>query len=262
MTDVHIHLEGGEYTLGWLEKFVSRAKETDTDEIWLLEHSYLFREFAPMYGCILGKNAFTDGWFSRRGGIRELSEYLALIGEARRRSFPVRVRFGLEVCYFEGAEEFVRDVTRGLGLDFLVGSVHFIDGFAFDHEAALWDGVDIDRAYRRYFESSVRLAESGVFDGIAHPDSIGLFGFQPSFPLDEYYDALAAAVSNSGMYAEENAGTYRRHPDTSPFGMNASLIRAMKRHGVRIVTASDAHTPYDVGAGIREAQRAVDSVTV
>ena len=232
------------------------------DEIWLLEHSYYFREFAPMYGCILGKNRFTDDWFSRRGGGKELSRYLALVGEARRRSFPVKLRFGLEVCYFEGAEEFVRRTARGLGLDFLVGSVHFIDGFAFDHTAELWAGVDVDKAYERYFESSVSLAESGVFDGIAHPDSIGLFGFKPSFPLEAYYEKLAAAVSKSGMYVEENGGTHRRFPKTAPFGMNGSLLRAMKRHGVRIVTASDAHTPEDVGAGIAELRRAVDMVTV
>lgn len=114
MTDAHIHLEGREYTVERLEKFVRRAEETHMDEIWLLEHSYYFREFAPMYGCILGKNRFTDDWFSRKCGGKELSRYLALVGEARRRSFPVKLRFGLEVCYFEGAEEFVRRTARGV----------------------------------------------------------------------------------------------------------------------------------------------------
>ncbi|MBO4933163.1 MAG: hypothetical protein J6I42_13370 [Clostridia bacterium] len=34
--------------------------------------------------------------------------------------------------------------------------------------------------------------------------------------------------------------------------MAPALYAAMKRHGVRIRTASDAHCPEDVGKGVRE----------
>lgn len=38
-------------------------------------------------------------------------------------------------------------------------------------------------------------------------------------------------------------------------GMNTDMLRAMKRHGVRILTASDAHCPEDVGDNIAEMQK-------
>ena len=42
----------------------------------------------------------------------------------------------------------------------------FVDNFAFDHTAELWEGIDVDMTYRDYFEDSIALANSHVFDGI------------------------------------------------------------------------------------------------
>ena len=37
MIDGHIHLEYGDYTLEYIQKFVDKAVEMQLDEIWLLE---------------------------------------------------------------------------------------------------------------------------------------------------------------------------------------------------------------------------------
>lgn len=244
--DVHIHLERGEYSREWLEKFIRRAIEREIGEVWFLDHSYLFPEFIPMYSGVLKRNAYIDEWFGKKAGKRSLVEYRRFAESMREAVLPVKVRFGLEVCYFPGAETLVKKYSEGF--DFLVGSIHFIDGFAFDHKAGLWDGIDVDTAYRRFFELSQELAKSGIFDGLAHPDSIKLFGHKPSFALDEYYEKLAAALAGSGMYAEQNSGISRR--TGAEYGMAPGLLTAMKRNGVKILTASDAHCPEDVGDGI------------
>lgn len=49
MLDCHIHLETGPYTLAWVKKYVGYALQRGLSEIHLLEHSYLFPEFLPMY---------------------------------------------------------------------------------------------------------------------------------------------------------------------------------------------------------------------
>jgi histidinol-phosphatase (PHP family) len=36
MTDCHIHIERGEYTKAWLERFIETAVSRNIDEIWLL----------------------------------------------------------------------------------------------------------------------------------------------------------------------------------------------------------------------------------
>ena len=100
---------------------------------------------------------------------------------------------------------------------------------------------------------SVRaLWESGLFDGIGHPDSIGLFGHRPSYPLAGYYERLAEALAGGGMYADQNSGAERRCPGTARLGMDPELIRILKKHRVPMITSSDAHRPEDVGYKIRE----------
>ena len=260
MIDGHIHIERGPYTLEWIDRFVEQAVRMKLTEIRLLEHNYMFPEFAPMYDNVCSQNGFVRDWFQHKAGFKDLRGYLDLIEKVRGRSYPVTIKFGLEICYFKDSEDFIRDHTQDLGLDFLLGSMHFADSFAFDHNADLWQGVDVDKVFRRYFEDSVFLAESGLFDGIGHPDQIKMFGHKASFPLNDYYESLAAALSKNNMYADQNSGAHRRCPDTAELGMNKELIRALNDHGVPVITSSDAHCPEDVGYKIEEMSRCFSGI--
>lgn len=252
MIDGHIHIENGEYTLDWINEFVQKAVEMNLDEIRLLEHCYRFEEFVPMYGSVCDYSEFNNKWFHSRAGVHKLADYLELMEKVRKEQFPVTIKFGLEICYFKEFEDFTAELTKDKGFDFLLGSVHFIDGFAFDHTAELWKGIDVDKAYQRYFEDSISLAESGVFDGIGHPDAIKLFGHKPSYPLTNYYEDLAKALSKNNVYADQNSGVARRCPKTGTLGMDAELIKILQKHNVQIITSSDAHYPEDVGDKIKE----------
>ena len=252
LQDAHVHLEKGPYTVQWAEQFIETAVRKGIGELWLLEHCYLFPEFVSMYDGLRSRSRFIDNWLRRKAGIRNLTEYLRLAEEIRGRRYPLRIRFGLEICWLEGQETFLRRQTAPLGLDFLTGSVHFAGDFAFDHTPELWQEQDVDTVYRQYIRHAYTLADSGLFDGMAHPDSIGLFGHSPSFPLTEFYDTLARKLAAQHMYAEQNSGACRRCPGTAHFGMQPALLCAMKTHGVRCITASDAHCPEDVGEGICE----------
>ncbi len=252
MIDGHIHIERGAYTLDWINQFVNKAVEMELDEIRLLEHNYIFEEFAPMYDSVRAYSEYVDAWFHRSAGIHKLADYLELIEQVRNKQFPVKIKFGLEVCYFKEFEGFISELTKEKGFDFLLGSIHFVDDFAFDHKAEHWAGLDVDKIYRRYFEDSISLARSGIFDGIGHPDAIKLFGHKPSYPLSDYYESLAKELSKSSMYADQNSGVERRCPDTASLGMDRELLHALKKNGVKIITSSDAHCPEDVGYKIKE----------
>ena len=259
LIDGHIHIERGPYTMDWINQFVQRALEMQLDEIWLLEHNFRFKEFAPMYDSVCAYSAYVNAWYQRQVGIVEYEDYLELIQRVRKEHFPVKIRFGLEVCYFKEFEDLTAELTKDKGFDFLLGSVHFVDDFAFDHKAEHWAGIDVDRIYRKYFEDSVSLAKSGLFDEIGHPDAIKLFGHRPSYPLTAYYERLAVALSEHHMYADQNSGVYRRCSETAGLGMDEELIRILKKHQVKIITSSDAHCPEDVGYKIREMNHFISS---
>ncbi len=252
MVDGHIHIERGEYTYEWVNQFVNKAVEKQLDEIWLLEHCYRFEEFVPMYDSVCAYSNYIDTWFHRKAGVLKLEKYLSLIKQIRNNQFPVKIKFGLEICYFKEFEDLVVELTKDKDLDFLLGSVHFVDNFAFDHMVEHWNGINVDEIYHRYFETSVSLAQSGIYDGIAHPDAIKLFGHKPSYSLTEYYNSLAKELYKNDMYAEQNSGVFRRCPNTATLGMDEEMLKIMINNNVKIITASDAHCPEDVGDRILE----------
>ena len=68
-------------------------------------------------------------------------------------------------------------------LDFVLGSVHFLEGdWAFDHagEEAEFARRDIDRVYADYYERIRKMRESGLVDCMAHLDLVKIFGFRPT----------------------------------------------------------------------------------
>jgi len=82
MIDGHIHIEYGAYTLERIQEFVDKAVEMQLDEIWLLEHNYMFREFAPMYESVCAHSEFVNNWFQRKACNKDYAEYLELINSA------------------------------------------------------------------------------------------------------------------------------------------------------------------------------------
>lgn len=252
MIDCHIHLERGPYTQEWLQEFINTALDRGLDEIYLLEHSHRFREFAPMYQPICMYNQYQREWYERHNTQQSVTAYHEFIKKTPCLSFPIKIRFGLEVCYFEEQEGLIGEILRSFPYDFVIGSVHWIDGFGFDHKKEFWNGLDVDRLYIRYYEIMENLIKSGLFTGIAHPDSIKVFGYQPKFDLSETYERIASLLNQYGMYAEQSGGLHLNYGTDCELGMNSTMRKIFLDQGVHIQTASDAHRPEDVGANIKE----------
>jgi histidinol-phosphatase (PHP family) len=92
MTDCHIHLERGEYTKEWLDRFVETAVSRNISEIWLLEHCYRFREFVPMYDGVCAYSDYVDKWFRRVSGVMNLNDYLRFVESMRKIDSPIQVK--------------------------------------------------------------------------------------------------------------------------------------------------------------------------
>jgi histidinol-phosphatase (PHP family) len=250
MRDGHIHLEGGSYTQEWLEEFIKVALERELTEINLLEHNHRFVEFKECFKSIAAYNEYQENWLKRKMHLC-IEEYQEFILACRKKSYPIDIKFGLEVCYIEKEEQAIRDLINGFPWDFVTGSVHWIDGWGFDHKREFWEGRDVDWAYGRYYEIMKKLINSRIFDRVAHPDSIKLFGHKPSYDLSATYEELADLLHASHMSAENNSGLFYRYVHQE-LGMNPRMLAIFKEKGVAIYTASDAHEPCEVGRHIKE----------
>lgn len=255
MRDVHIHIERGPYTKEWIDKFVLQAVKTELDEIYLLEHSHRFQEFSPMYSEIRKYSEYQNSWYEKRSGL-SIKQFTDLIDEMRQYKFPIPIKWGLEVCYFPGYEKLISDILASFSFDFAIGSIHWVNGFGFDHKAELWDGIEIDLLYKQYYDLMLALINSGLFTGLAHPDSIKCFNFLPTRDLTATYTLLADALNKHHMYAEQSGGLALNY-GFADLGMNKSMADIFKDKKVEIQFASDAHKPEDVGKNILIMQSAL-----
>lgn len=134
MIDSHVHLEKGNYCIDWIQEFIQYALQRDIDEIYFLEHTHIFKECQSLYDEMSHYNAYQNQWYKRKlEAARPLKEYTDFIENMKKEQFPIRIKFGLEVCYSPEHEEDIRRLKRMCPFDFLVGSIHFIDGWAFSH---------------------------------------------------------------------------------------------------------------------------------
>lgn len=250
MIDTHIHIEKGNYTVEWINEFIHVALDRGLTEIYLLEHSHRFKEFKDIYKGIIQYNDYQKNWLDRKMKL-SLDDYKNFILDIRRLEFPIKIKFGLEVCYVEGMEQITKNVLDNFQWDFITGSVHWIDGWGFDHKKEHWVGIDVDKAYKRYYEITENLIKSQLFNIVAHPDSIKCFGYNPSFDLVETYSKIADLLNKYNVSAEQNSGLYYRY-EHGDLGMNKTMYYIFKSKNVHICTASDAHKPEDIGKCIKE----------
>lgn len=245
MKDLHIHIERGEYTLQWIERFVSKAVEMQIDEINLLEHSIRIKEFHPSFCEAKNYNLYQKKWFSgKEKQAHTLDEYKTLVYLVKSRDYPVKINFGLEVCWFEQYEDFFRSMLCDNFFDYVLGSVHWIDNWTFNQRKYQWLGRDVNQIYKRYYEMSDTLIRSELFDIIAHPDLIRCHSLYPDYDLSETYYNLCENAKKHNVMLEMNT--------SKGLGLNAQFFEIAKKAGVRFSTGSDAHRPEDVGRGIAE----------
>lgn len=248
MKDAHIHFDKQEYSLELIENMVRVAQSRGVDELNLLDHTHKFRDFDWMYEYTRHEPD-TYAHYQKLQKY-DLQEYWDFIARVREHSWPIQLHFGLEVCYFPQAEARLRRQLQAYPYDFLIGSVHHIDGFAFDFHREDWDGRDVDQLYRRYFAIMDSLIASGLFDHLAHPDSIKIFGHYPGFDLAPYYKNAAEGLKKAGMTTENNSG-FARYGFTN-IGLDIPFLRALQEAGVTVFCSSDAHRYTDIGGHFDE----------
>jgi len=234
IVDYHIHLrnERGEiaHETRSVDPFVEAARAAGVDEIGFTEHVYYFRQTRSLW---------TVPYHSERC-VYDLEAYVQAIVEARERGLPVKL--GLEVDYVPGREEETRRLLEPYPWDYLLGSIHYIDGLGVDAEPRMIDQVGVEEAWRRYFHTLADAAGSGLFDSLSHPDLVKIFSVRAE-AFD--YGPVVNAIARSGIAVEvSTAGLHKPVGELYP---NPDFLGACREQGVPVSLGSDAHLPDVVG---------------
>jgi histidinol-phosphatase (PHP family) len=242
LTDYHLHLrmddddrppEQAAFTTENVERYLAAAEEAGIEELGCSEHVHRFTEALEIW-----RHPFWEG--QARDDLDSYCEFV--------RTTPLRL--GLEADFVPGAEDRTATLLDGHDFDYVVGSVHFLGDRAVDHDGYdIWESEgDPDAVWRRYFETLAEAARSGLFDILAHPDLVKMWGRARPHPERDprfYYEPAVEAIAESGVAVEVSTAGLRR-PVGEIYPSPAFATMCVEA-GAAFALSSDAHAPADVG---------------
>lgn len=242
LTDYHVHLRpdgagtpAAEYfTPANVERYRAAADERGIAELGCSEHVYRFSQAL-------------DVWqhpFWRENAVDDIDQYVDF---AREQGLKV----GVEADFVPGREDRMASLLDGRPWDYVIGSVHFVGDEAVDHPD--WDvwatrSADPEKVWRRYFEWLGEAARSGLFDILAHPDLVKVWGSERPHPegdLRRFYELAIEGIAESGIAIEVSTAGLRK-PVGERYPATAFLAMCLDA-GCPIALNSDAHDPRHVG---------------
>jgi histidinol-phosphatase (PHP family) len=257
LTDYHVHLRPDEpgtepelyFTADNVERYRRAAAEAGIDELGVAEHVHRFSAALDVWRHPFWVEQATD----------DLDAYCEFVVASG-------LRLGIEADYVAGAEERIAALLDAREFDYVIGSVHFIGEGAVDQDRwNVWEleRGDPDRVWGRYFSQLARAASSGLFDVIAHPDLVKVWGAARPGPQRDprhYYEPAVEAIAAAGVAAEiSTAGLRKPVAELYPA---EPLARMLADAGVPFALSSDAHRPDQVGYAYDRAVQLLTSIGV
>ena len=262
LTDYHVHLrpddEGASsaryFTAANAERYRELAAERGIAELGVAEHVYRFVQSLDVWG---------HPWF-RHWAHDDIDEYCAFVRD------ETDLRLGVEVDFVAGREDRTSNLLDGRDWDYVVGSVHFLRDDAVDlHDEPDWAAWDVwrhgdpEKVWARYFETLGEAAGSGLFDILAHPDLVKIWGPQlpvPDGDLRRFYERAMDGIADSDVAIEVSTAGLRK-----PVGEiypAAGFLEMCLEAGRPVALSSDAHVPDQLGFSYEQAVSFLEALGV
>ncbi|MBA1433135.1 MAG: histidinol-phosphatase [Epsilonproteobacteria bacterium] len=227
IVDLHNHTPLCNHAEGTVEEYIKAAMKRGTKVFGFSDHAPM--DFDPKY----------------RMKFEEMQSYEASVKAARENyKDKIEILLGYEVDYLPGHMD---ERVLHADVDYLIGSVHFIDEWGFDNPEFIgrYEYEDIDTIWQKYFNSIEAMAKTKLFDIVGHLDLIKIFKFMPKQDIKDIAKNALLAIKENDMVLEINAAGYRK-----PVGEaypSQELLQEAYKLGIDITLSSDAHKPEQVG---------------
>ncbi|MFP4057155.1 MAG: histidinol-phosphatase HisJ family protein [Candidatus Brocadiia bacterium] len=230
--DIHLHSKYCGHAVGELEDYLQRGIELGLEAV-----GFSFHLPVPIP---------TD---YKVNITREELDLLVRQVEELRESYrdDIPVLLGGEADYLPGSEREVEELVAAYPFDHVIGSVHFIGEWAFDHpaEVARYDEWDLRELYATYFRLLCDAMGTGLFDIVGHVDLVKKFGHRPAGEPSQLIAGVCETARSCDLAVEINTAGLDK-PVGEPYA-SAPFVRGCFQAGVPICFGSDAHAPGEVG---------------
>ena len=238
--DLHNHTTLCNHAEGSVNEYVEAAIDAGIDVFGFSDHAPM--DFDPKY----------------RMTFEEMTLYKSWVENAKiKYAEKIDILFGYEVDYLQGHMD---PRILNADVDYLIGSVHFINEWGFDNPEFIgrYENEDIDEIWQKYFDLIEKMALSSYFDIVGHIDLIKVFKFMPKKDILEIAEASLQAIKKADLVLEINVSGYRK-PVAEAYPSPAILKRAFELN-IPITFSSDAHKPEQIGLFRNEAEAFAKSV--
>jgi histidinol-phosphatase (PHP family) len=238
--DLHNHTTRCNHAEGTIDEYIARAIELGID-------IYGFSEHAPM--------DFDEKY---RLSFDEMNLYEKDVLDAKEKyANQIEILLGYEVDWLPNH---MSDIVLKSKVDYLIGSVHFLDKWGFDNPGFIsgYKDRDIDEVWQVYFDTIEDMAKSGLFDIAGHLDLMKVFKFLPSKDIRIMAKGALRAIKQSNMTLELNSSGLRK-----PIGEiypSIGLLEMAYELDIPITLSSDAHKIEQIGYGYDEVISLASSV--
>ena len=192
MIDLHTHSKYSRHGKGELADLVSQADKAGLKYLGISEHFPLPKDFIDP----AGDSAMT--W-------EDLPRYMQDLEKLS--SQKVRILKSMEVDFnLRYIHDIKNELSKLSNLDYIIGSVHFINGWNFDFSKEVFEaGIeskDVDTVYEEYYYLIREMTKTDLFDIAAHLDLPKKFSYFPS--KDVGLSKTLDYIADSGMVLEIN----------------------------------------------------------
>jgi histidinol-phosphatase (PHP family) len=256
LTDFHVHLRPDSFPSDFADYFTparaERYRETATERgiesLGVAEHVYRFTQALEVW----------DHPFWQRYTTDDIDEYCRFVRE------DTDLKLGVEADFLPGREDRMANLLDAREWDYVVGSIHFLrSGFVDMDEWDVWESGDPEKVWRRYFETLGEAARSGMFDILAHPDLVKVWGGErprPDGDLRRFYDLAMDGIAESDVAIEVSTAGLRK-PVGEIYPAPVFLEMCLEA-GRPVALSSDAHVPEQLGHRYEEAVETLGSMGV
>ncbi len=230
LVDYHIHTYLCEHASGTPEDYINSAVNANLDEIGFSDHAPLppgLREGITM-------------------NPEQTESYISMIEKLRAEyqdTIPVKIGFEID---FPLMDSFDTGYLTDSRIDYLIGSCHFIDDWAFDHPANIdeFKNRDIDEVYSEYFQLIKTLCDLKQINIIGHFDLVKKFGHRPKSDFTDILENISKKISENDLTVEINtAGLRKPIEEVYP---SDDIMKILFKNNVPVTLGSDSHKPEEV----------------